>query len=43
MLTINTLKMAKVEVKQTPKQLNPYGEKLVRIWYDDDMPPKNYI
>jgi len=35
--------MGKVEVKQTPKQLNPYGEKLVRIWYDDDMPPKNYI
>lgn len=43
MLIINTLKMAKVEVKQTPKQLNPYGEKLVRTWYDDDMPPKNYI
>lgn len=35
--------MGKVEVKQTPRRLNPYGEKLVRIWYDDDMPPKNYI
>lgn len=35
--------MGKVEVKQTPRRLNPYGEKLVRTWYDDDMPPKNYI
>ena len=43
MLTINTLKMAKVEVKQTPRQLNPYGEKLMKIWYDDSEPPKNYI
>lgn len=43
MLTINTLNMGKVEVKRIPKQLNPYGDKLMKIWYDDDMPPKNYI
>lgn len=43
MLTINTLNMGKVKVKQTPERLNPYGEKLVKIWYDDSMPPKKYI
>ena len=42
-LTINTLNMGKVEVKQVPRRLNPYGEKLMKIWYDDSMPPKNYI
>ena len=35
--------MGKVEVKQTPRRLNPYGEKLMKIWYDDSMPPKKYI
>ena len=35
--------MGKVEVKQTPRRLNPYGEKLIKIWYDDSMPPKKYI
>lgn len=35
--------MGKVEVKQTPRRLNPYGEKLMKIWYDDDIPPKNYV
>ena len=35
--------MGKVEVKQVPRRLNPYGEKLMKIWYDDNMPPKNYI
>lgn len=43
MLTINTLNMGKVEVKQTVRRLNPYGEKLMKIWYDDSMPPKKYI
>ena len=35
--------MGKVEVKKVPRQLNPYGDKLMKIWYDDNMPPKNYI
>ena len=35
--------MGKVEVKQVPRRLNPYGDKLMKIWYDDNMPPKNYI
>lgn len=44
MLTIKTLNMAKVEMKQTPKRLNPYGEKVLKIWYDNNSePPKNYI
>lgn len=36
--------MGKVKVKQIPEVLSPTGERIVKIWYDENtMPPKNYI
>ena len=35
--------MARTVVKQIPRQLHPRGEHIIRIMYDDNEPPKNYI
>lgn len=36
--------MAKIKVKQIPEVLSPTGERIMKIWYDENtMPPKNYI